>query len=101
MQRYAVRYSPGAERDLSAIFGYIEQQSSTQVALDYVERIQEHCEALETAPLRGTSREDLGAGFRTIGFEKRVTILFAVDEENARVEILGVFYGGRSLAEEQ
>jgi plasmid stabilization system protein ParE len=51
----------------------------------------------ERAHARNRARE-FGPGLRTIGFEKRVTILFAVDEDIARVEILGVFYGGRKVA---
>jgi toxin ParE1/3/4 len=42
---------------------------------------------------RGRRRDDIRPGLRIIGFERRVTVAFAVEEE--RVVILRIFYGGR------
>ncbi len=42
-----------------------------------------------------TSREDVRAGLRTIGFERRVTIAFQVTSE--RVVIDRILYGGRDV----
>jgi plasmid stabilization system protein ParE len=50
---------------------------------------------LETFPLRGASRDDLGPGVRLLGFERRVAIAYAVEDDE--VVILGVFYGGRDF----
>ena len=44
---------------------------------------------------RSTKRDDLRPGVRIVGFRRRVTIAFSV--RGAAVEILGVFYGGRSF----
>jgi toxin ParE1/3/4 len=44
---------------------------------------------------RGTRRDDLGRGLRTIGFERRVTIAFRV--VRTRVEIVTIAYGGRDF----
>jgi toxin ParE1/3/4 len=38
-------------------------------------------------------RDDIRPGLRIVGFERRVTIAFSVDD--GRVTILRVFYGGR------
>jgi len=46
-------------------------------------------------PERGTKRDDILPGLRTIGFERRVTIAFRVQE--TRVEIVTVAYGGRNF----
>jgi toxin ParE1/3/4 len=43
--------------------------------------------------LRGTLREDVRPGLRTIGFRRRATIAFAVEGDT--VTILGIFHGGQ------
>jgi toxin ParE1/3/4 len=49
--------------------------------------------ALETFPERGTRRDDIRLGLRTIGFERRATIVFQVTR--AEVVIVRIFYGGQ------
>jgi toxin ParE1/3/4 len=51
--------------------------------------------ALEHFPARGTKRDDIIKGLRTIGFERRVTIAFRVFK--TRVEIVTIAYGGRNF----
>jgi toxin ParE1/3/4 len=51
--------------------------------------------SLAHAPMRGTKRDDILPGLRTIGFERRVTIAFRVLK--ARVEIVTIAYGGRDF----
>ena len=48
-----------------------------------------------TFPLRGQVRDDLLDGLRTIGFERRVTIAFVVNDDAVLIE--GVFYGGQDF----
>lgn len=49
---------------------------------------------MDIASERGTRRDDIRPGLRTIGFERRVVIAFHVSAR--RVEILRFFYGGRN-----
>jgi hypothetical protein len=42
-----------------------------------------------------TTRDDVEPGIRIIGFERRVSIVFEVKEDE--VIILGVYYGGREF----
>lgn len=51
--------------------------------------------ALNLFPERGSRRDDLEPGVRTIGFERRVVIAFRVLSDE--VEILRVFYGGQDV----
>jgi len=46
-------------------------------------------------PQRGTARDDIRSGLRTVGFERRVTIAFTVKGED--IVILRILYAGRSL----
>jgi toxin ParE1/3/4 len=43
-------------------------------------------------PRRGTPREDLGTGIRTLAFRRRATIVYSV--EPGEVTILGIFHAG-------
>jgi plasmid stabilization system protein ParE len=49
--------------------------------------------ALQTFPERGTKRDDIRQGLRTMGFERRATIVFQV--RRSEVVIIRVFYGGQ------
>jgi len=50
---------------------------------------------LAVFPERGTRRDDLGQGIRTLGFERRVTIVFRLVADE--VEIVTIAYGGRDF----
>jgi len=92
---YEVRFRPRAEEDLFRIYRYIAERAGAETAAGYVDRITAACLALDHAPLRGTRRDDLRPGIRTMGFEHRATIVFQVTGRN--VEVVRVLYGGRDL----
>jgi toxin ParE1/3/4 len=80
MKRYEVGFRPKAEADLFALYHYIAAMADHAVAGAYIDRIEAACMALETFPNRGTRRDDIRPGLRTIGFEGRATIVFRVLE---------------------
>ncbi len=47
MKEYSVVLAEAAERDLSAIYDYIADRASTDVALHFVERIVAYCLGFE------------------------------------------------------
>lgn len=81
---HSVVFTPEANAQLVKLFAYIAESSSSEIAANYTQEIVRLCESLSTFPLRGTSRDDLRSGMRTLGFKRRVTIV-------------GIFYGGRSF----
>ena len=95
MRKAKVVLRPQAEADLFALHRYIASEASPAVAEKYFERIIAACLSLSTFPERGTRRDDLQPGIRTIGFERRATIVFRVVDREA--EILRVFYGGQDF----
>jgi|HubBroStandDraft_3_1064219.scaffolds.fasta_scaffold459675_1 toxin ParE1/3/4 len=97
MKTHAVRFTIAAVDDLTAIFDFVAERASVRVAEAFVARLEAACLALDVAPHRGTIRDDLRPGLRTVGVERRATMLFTVDDAKAQVVILGVFYGGRDV----
>lgn len=94
----AFSYAPSAEADLANLYDYIAKRASESIARNYINRIQDECESLAHTPMRGTIRDELGPNLRSIGFERRVTILFRVERKARRVTVLGLFYGGRQVS---
>lgn len=68
--------------------------AGARAAERYVGRVVDACLALEAFPRRGVQRDDLEAGVRMLGFERRVLILYRIDES---VRIGRVLYGGRDV----
>lgn len=95
MTPYRVTLRPAAFADLQLIEAYIAGEGSPDAAKRFVEAILAHCFTLDHFPHRGTPRDDLRPGARTIPFRRSVTILYAVEERE--VAVLGIFYGGRDL----
>ena len=94
---YRVVFSPEAEEQLVALYGYIATAASPSIAAKYTEAIVSYCESLCTFPHRGTMRDDVRPGLRITNYKKRAVIAFAVDDE--QVSIIGVFYGGQDYEE--
>ena len=84
---------PAALADLKGLHDYIAKDSPANAAR-YVEA---YCMALADFPERGTLRDDIMTGLRIVGFRRRVNIGFVVLPN--QVEIVGVLYGGRDLAQ--
>ena len=92
---YRDQLTPEARIDLRELREYIALKSTSRTAARYVRRLREFSAELAIAPHRGERRENLRPGLRSIGFEGRVSILFAVFDEDQIVEIEGYDYGGR------
>ena len=93
MKKYRVGFRPKAETDLFGLYRYIAEHSGEVVAGAFIDRIEAACLALETFPARGRRRDDIRPGLRTVGFERRATIVFQVLRRD--VIIVRIFYGGQ------
>jgi plasmid stabilization system protein ParE len=93
MTRDGVVFTPEAEEQLAELYRYIEENASPEVALHYTSAVVEYCLGLATFPERGTPRNDIRPGLRTTSYKRRTEIAYAVDD--GRVEIVGIFHGGR------
>jgi toxin ParE1/3/4 len=90
-----VVFDSQASRDFAEIFAWIADHSSLNVADRYTARLRAFCERLALFPERGMRRDDLAAGVRLLGFERRVTVAFVVAPD--AVAVLRLLYGGRDI----
>lgn len=98
MRERSVEFAPEARDDLVALYDVIADAAGPQTAMGYIDRLERYCEGFQTASERGTRRDDVRPGLRSVGFERRVTIAFVVSD--MKVVILRVFYGGRDWERE-
>jgi toxin ParE1/3/4 len=89
--------SPEAEADLVALYDWIAERASPDTALGYIDRLESYIRGFDYASERGTLRNDIREGLRTVGFERRVTIAFNFTAQE--VILLGLFYGGQNWQE--
>lgn len=93
MKERRVLFAPEAAEDLGALYEWIAAQSTPDVALGYLERVQSFCARLGVGAERGRLRDDLRPGLRTLVFEGRLTLAYGVGDET--VTVLRVFSAGR------
>lgn len=91
--KYEVVFTDSAEADLDDMEQYLAARFSDRNAKRYIDRIIKFCLSLGAVPYCGTAREYIRPGLRTVGFERKATILFEIDGQ--RVVIEGVLFGGR------
>jgi len=94
---YAVIFSAAAEVDLFTIYDYTAERAGAAIALRFIESIEAYCLGFANMPERGTRRDDLRPGLRTVGFRRRAMILFEIDRAARRVVIHGIYYAGRNF----
>ena len=87
MKRYEVHFLTDAVHDIDVLFCSIAEKTSFEIAAHYLARIERLCLSLERFLQPGTSVAGEVTGLRRMGFERRVTILFQVGENESR------FYG--------
>ncbi len=90
---HRVIFSPKAETQLVKLHRDIGERSTPATGEQYAAAIIRYCLGFSTFPQRGTRRDDIRAGLRTIGYRHSATIAFEVTRDT--VNILGVYYGGQ------
>jgi toxin ParE1/3/4 len=88
-------FTPEARDELNRLYAYIAMAADTDIASRFVDGIIDHIATLKEFPKRGTPRDDLRPGLRTLTWRRRVTIAFMVEERD--VVVIGIFYGGRDF----
>ena len=97
--KYTVRISHAAQRDINSLLDYLVAVAGPAVAHAYVDRLRAFLIVFQTFPERGTVRNEIREGLRVVGFERRMSIAFTVDEDS--VTIVRVLYAGRQIGEDE
>jgi toxin ParE1/3/4 len=92
---YKLVYTQEARMDLREIRQYIASRASSRIADSYVRSLRAFCRTLTTAPQRGESRAHLRPGLRSIGFKRRVSVIFTVSDQERVVRMVAFHYAGR------
>ena len=95
MRRFRVDISDEAEEELNAIKLYIAAQGAPEAAERLAEELIARCESLCEFPERGTPRDDLARGVRTLVHERRTVIAYKVIDDV--VTVLGFYCRGRDI----
>lgn len=93
MKSRAVVFSDKARADLDGLYEWIASTAGWHAAGSYLDRLDRFCRPLDLASQRGSRRDDIRPGLRVIGFERRLSVAFVVEE--SRVVILGLFGAGQ------
>jgi toxin ParE1/3/4 len=59
---YEIIFDSAAQRDLRAIYSYIEDRAGSTIAANFATKLYQHCRKLEHTPERGTRRDGLRPG---------------------------------------
>lgn len=92
MKNYTVVWRPHARADLLALYDWIADQADADVAFEYSAAIEGHAAKLAVYPERGTPRDDLVSGLRTVVYRRRTIIAYRVGQDE--VEILRLLHAG-------
>lgn len=94
--RYRVVWRPKASAQLDSLYLWIADAAGPEIAYDYTSRIEAATNKLTDFPHRGTPRDDLAHGLRTIPYRRRTVIGYRVIGDT--VEIVGLSHGGQDLS---
>jgi len=95
--RYTIIFHPKARASLIGIYDYYAEKAGTEIAEKIVSDLHTFCIGLNRFPHRGTRRDDLYPGLHTLGYKKRATITFTVKDDEQKVVIMGIYYGGQDF----
>ena len=96
MIEYAIVASRGFTSELSAKRAYIAGQADASVADRYLDLIESRCGKLSYLPHRGTPRDDLAPGVRTISIRNSATVAYVVVDK--QVVLLHIAFRGQDIA---
>ena len=91
-----VVFNPHVIRQLRDIERFLSGILAPDDAVAFTETLINFCaNSLKTFPNRNRKRDDISKGLRLLGYRKRATILYRVNDAEHVVTISAVFYGGQ------
>jgi len=85
---------PLAQADLDAIWDYIEERSSEELAVNFLRKLYAKLETLARSPHIGRPRDELLPGLRSFPFKDYLIFYFPLTNG---IEVVRVLYGRRDI----
>ena len=82
---HTVEFLEPAATDLIALYEWIEDAAGSAIADAYLARLKARCLTLADFPNRGTPRDDLRRGIRSLSFEGRMLIFYQVQDQTVSI----------------
>ena len=92
---YRAVFAPEAHEDLRNLYDFIADRAGENQALSYIEAIERFCRGFREFPERGVRRDELFVGLRVIGFKRRVSIAFHIQDRTVTID--RILYAGRDI----
>lgn len=86
-------YTRRAQTSLMRLRAWMAREAFAE-ADDYIRRLLSFCDRLAQIPHSGSVRED---GSRRIGYKRKTTVAFVVDDERRQVVIVDIAHRGRRI----
>jgi toxin ParE1/3/4 len=96
VKTFRVVFSEEADRHLLSIWQYLAERGGPEAADRFVRLVTEKCAGLSTMPDRGSPRDDLKPGMRTVPIPRRATIGYVVTGDD--VVVVGIGYRGQDMS---
>ncbi|MBY8825481.1 type II toxin-antitoxin system RelE/ParE family toxin [Sphingomonas colocasiae] len=93
---HSILWHPAARDDLLELYDWIDERADMDVAHGYVLQVEAFANGLADFPGRGTPRDHLVPGMRTMTFRRRTIVAYRVDGEV--VHILRIVRAARDIA---
>jgi toxin ParE1/3/4 len=95
MMTLSVRLSDDAQNDLFEIGTWLADQAGRDVARGFLTQIEDICYGLGEFPFRGSPRDEIAFGLRSVSYKRRTTIFYITSGDE--VVIAHILHGGRDV----
>jgi toxin ParE1/3/4 len=92
---HRVVFSPKAINDIAELLDFLLPLAGERASRRLIDDLIDYCQGFATFPIRGQSRDDLAPGLRVVGYRRRASITFLV--ENETITIIRIYYAGREI----
>jgi len=100
VDKYTVKFDIRARNQLASVARYLAGAADPNRASSFVRDLTNEAKSLKIFPYRGQSKDHIYPGLHIIGYKRRATIAYLIDDTDKTVSIAGIFYGGQDWESE-
>ena len=96
MDKYTVKFDTRVRNQLASVARYLAGVADPNRASSFVRNLTNEAKSLNTFPYRGQSKDHIYPGLHIIGYKRRATIAYFIDDADKIVSIAGIFMAVRT-----